>query len=144
MKRVVILLIVCLALALPASAQQDKKKKKIADRKFWASVVLMAAATIASAESAARAVERCAPGCEVRNPLFGKRPNRGRIYGVLLPVLGVSIWGTYELKAMESEYNGKLWQFPVWLHTGVNGLVAWKSATIPKTGVCPARGEGCR
>lgn len=69
---------------------------KTADKAFWVSTLLSVGLTVADAENTKYALGR--PGATESNPLFGKNPSRARMYGIMLPIAGLTSYYSFRYK----------------------------------------------
>ena len=85
-----------------------KEKSRGVDKAFWLTTAVSAASTVADIEVTAHALQN--PNCRERNPLFGTRPSRAKMYSISMPATtaysllghvlkrhGIRIWAVPQL-----------------------------------------------
>lgn len=115
------------------------------DRRFLIFAAIQIAATVADAETTQWALHNNPQAGEM-NPLFGRHPDRPRMYAVALSLTAVQILMQHHLKTI-SEQTGKyqnLWMVGASVNTGFHTFLAVHNAHIATSPVCPANGSGCR
>ena len=138
-----LLLVVVAVTLLASSAGAQAKKRRVADKKFWIATVVIVAASALDIESTQRALKRCPSCTEANSLLFGKRPTRGRMYGVLMPITALEIWGMWWVKKDDDKNGTKAWLVVPILHIGAHGGAAWYNYVKDTPRTCPAQGAGC-
>ena len=138
MKKLIVLILMLCLFTPPSIAVP--KKKRIADKKFWFSAAVMVAVSVLDIESTKHAMNRDPNARELNSWLYGKRPTRKKMYGILLPVTAAEIWAMWFVK---KDADNKAWVVIPVVHTGAHGFAAgWNYAHSKPT--CPANGAGCR
>jgi hypothetical protein len=115
------------------------------DRRFLIFAAIQIAATVADAETTQWALHSNPQAGEM-NPLFGRHPDRPRMYGIALSITAVQILMQHHLKTI-SERTGKYqnaWMIGASVNTGFHTFLAVHNARIATSPVCPGNGSGCR
>jgi hypothetical protein len=72
---------------------------RTADTAFLESTGIAFGATVMDVENSVYALSK--PGIYEINPIFGKHPNRGRYYGIMLPATGAFAYYSYKWKRQD-------------------------------------------
>ena len=97
MKKLVVLLMLFSAPCFSQDLQKMKQYKvKVFDKKFWFATAVIVGTTILDTESTYRCTRNHT--CREGNPIYGRFPRRGRLYGIHSPAAAFTIWGTWYLK----------------------------------------------
>ncbi len=96
-------------------------KPRVFDRTFAFLTVMAAAATVADVELTANCLKTAA-NCRESNPLMGKDPSRGRMYGVNVPIFAGEMMVSRMLRRKSPER--KSWMMPPLALTGMHTVGA--------------------
>jgi hypothetical protein len=127
------------------SPQIVRPHRRVLDGKFLVFAGLQLGATIADIETTQWALGSHSQAYEA-NPIFGRRPDRPRAYGIGISLTGLQLFLQYRSKE-RAERNGKrrnLWIVGASANTGLHTVLAVHNARIAEESVCPAAGAGCR
>ncbi len=115
------------------------------DHRFLFFAAAQIVATVADAETTQWAL-RSHPQAGEMNPLFGRHPDRARMYGIAFSITAVQILMQHHVKTV-AERTGKFrnaWMVGASVNTGFHTFLAVHNARIATSYICPGNGSGCR
>ena len=122
----------------------SKRPFKVDDKKFWVLAGLQVGATFADFETTQWA-QRVRPDGGELNPLYGRHPDRLRMYSIGMSLTALQIFAQYKSRARAHE-TGKLkkvWIVGALVDTGVHTFLAVHNGQIAGQGP-DCLGDACR
>ncbi len=118
----------------------EAKPRRVLSKTFIAAAAVATAATIADVETTAHCLHMSS--CIEGNSIYGRRPSRGQLYAINLPVTGVAVLLAYGLKATGRE---KTYWIPLAPIATIRGYAAVHNFILTERlqKVCPT-GTTCR
>jgi hypothetical protein len=116
---------------LVSPSKKMDRKYSIKTVPFAIAVGVMIAGTVADVETTAAALERCKNSHEVNSWLYGRRPSRGRMYGINVPIMAAVTW--IAAKNKQDKRAGDfhaMWPITLLVTGGVHGFAAAHNASV--------------
>jgi hypothetical protein len=98
---------------------------------YWTVMGVMVAGTIADVETTVSKLHECKGAQEFNSFLYGKRPGRGRMYGINVPIVVTVGWLSAKWKRDRTAVDGHfVWAILPSVIGGVHGIAAFHNASI--------------